>query len=110
MSQLLKQPPEPGCFWNVNLPWPTDVPATQPNGIPELVFCEPSRDPLPLRYEKQTERQAERISSASTSIRDESLSDEHYCYAGRYGDRIAATGSDVAVCFSGGIAITHLCA
>lgn len=96
LGQLLKQPPQPGCFWNVNLPWPTDVPAAAPDGMPELVFCEPSRDPLPLLYKKQPNPQAP----------------EHpeYMYAGRYGDRAAAPGTDVAVCFGGGIAITHLSA
>lgn len=87
IAQLLKQPPKPGGFWNVNLPWPEGKrSATQ---IPDLVFCQPSRDPLPLRYEK--------------------LEGDRYIYSGRYGDRMAAPGTDVAVCFGGAIAITHLC-
>ncbi len=86
IAQLLKKPPQPGCFWNVNLPWPEEG---QPmNQIPDLVFCEPSRDPLPLSYEKQG---------------------NCYRYNGSYSDRAAAPGSDVATCFSGAIAITHLC-
>ena len=89
IDELLKRPPEPGCFWNVNLPWPMDVQTTSKSEIPELVFCEPSRDPLPLYYEQQG---------------------SHYSYNGRYGDRVAAPGSDVAVCFGGSIAITQLSA
>lgn len=82
IEQLLAQPPQPGCFWNVNLPWPGDR-----TDFPELVFCPPSQDPLPLTYEATPE-----------GLR----------YSGRYGDRPASPGTDVAVCFGGAIAITHL--
>ena len=82
LDVLLKQPPEPGSFWNVNLPWPGDR-----TDLPELVFCKPSRDPLPVSY---------------------SQAGESFTYTGRYGDRPAAFGTDVAVCFSGSIAVTQL--
>ncbi len=82
IEQLLKQPPEPGHFWNVNLPWPGDR-----TDLPELVFCQPSRDPLPVSYVQEGDA---------------------FTYNGRYGDRPAAPGTDVAVCFSGSIAITQL--
>ncbi|NJN31313.1 MAG: 5'/3'-nucleotidase SurE [Synechococcales cyanobacterium RM1_1_8] len=82
IALLLTQPPQPGQFWNVNLPWPQG-----PNHQPELVFCQPSRDPLPVVY-VQTGNQ--------------------FQYSGRYGDRPAAPGSDVAACFGGAISITQL--
>jgi len=82
IETLLKQPPEPGHFWNVNLPWPGDR-----TDLPELVFCQPSRDPLPVSY----------VQTGNS-----------FTYSGRYGDRPAAPNTDVAFCFSGAIAITQL--
>lgn len=79
---LLTKPPQPGCFWNVNLPWPGDR-----RDFPDLVFCQPSQDPLPLAY---------------------ATLPEGLLYSGRYGARRATPGTDVAVCFGGAIAITHL--
>ncbi len=79
---FLQQPPEPGSFWNVNLPWPGDR-----TDLPELVFCQPSRDPLPLSY---------------------SQAGNAFTYNGNYSDRPAAPGTDVAVCLSGSIAVTQL--
>ena len=82
LDVLLKQPPEPGSFWNVNLPWPGDR-----EDLPELVFCKPSRDPLPVTY---------------------SQAGNAFTYNGSYSDRPAAPGTDVAVCFGGSIAVTQL--
>jgi 5'-nucleotidase len=82
LNVLLQQPPEPGHFWNVNLPWPGDR-----EDLPELVFCQPSRDPLPVNYAQDGDT---------------------FSYQGRYGDRPASPGTDVAVCFGGAIAITQL--
>lgn len=82
IATLMAKPPQPGCFWNVNLPWPGDR-----TDLPELVFCQPSQEPLPVVYaETQTGLQ----------------------YQGRYRDRPASPGTDVAACFGGAIAITHL--
>ncbi len=82
LEVLMTQPPEPGSFWNVNLPWPGDR-----TDLPELVFCKPSRDPLPVTY---------------------SQAGDSFTYNGGYSDRPAAPGTDVAACFSGSIAVTQL--
>ncbi len=70
-------------FWNVNYPHlDPDSP------LPELVFCEPSKDTMHLEY-------------VQNSVGD---------YVGRsvYRDRPVTPGTDVGVCFSGKIAITQL--
>ncbi len=69
-------------FWNVNFPHlEKGLPA------PEIVFCEPSNDPLPVEYE---------------------LDGEFFCYRGEYAKRDRTIGTDVDICFSGKIAITQL--
>ncbi len=79
---LMAKPLPPKHFWNVNLPHlrPEDP-------EPEIVFCEPSCDPLLVGFEK----------SGNT-----------YIYKGEYGDRPRQPGTDVDVCFAGNIAITQL--
>lgn len=79
---LLAKPIEPKTFWNVNLP---HLQIDEPE--PEIIFCEPSQDPLPVNY---------RIEG-----------DIHYYY-GEYALRERTQGTDVDVCFSGNIAITRL--
>lgn len=82
LAVLLQEPLPPKTFWNVNLPhWQPGEPE------PQLVFCQPSSDPLPLVY-------------AATP--------QGYVYGGRYGDRLQSPHTDVAVCFGGNIAITQL--
>jgi 5'-nucleotidase len=71
-----------GHFWNVNLPH------LEPGAPePEIVFCEPSIEPLPVRYR---------------------LEGDLYYYEGEYSQRERAPGTDVDICFSGQIAVTQL--
>jgi len=79
---LLDRPCDRGTFWNVNLPHLDD---DAPD--PEIVFCEASTSPLPLDYQ---------------------VMPEGYQYQGNYQQREATPGTDVAVCFSGHIAIVQL--
>ena len=69
-----------GSFWNVNLP---HLEPGQPE--PEIIFCQPSIDPLPVRFRVE--------------------GDLHY-YEGEYGKRDRTLGTDVDVCFAGNIAVT----
>ncbi|RMF24510.1 MAG: 5'/3'-nucleotidase SurE [Cyanobacteria bacterium J083] len=71
-----------GKFWNVNLPH-----LSPDSPLPEIVFCQPSTDPLPLDYR---------------------LEGNCYYYQGVYNKRDRTPGTDVDVCFSGKIAVTLL--
>lgn len=82
LADLLKRPAVPGTFWNVNLP---HLEPGDPD--PEVVFCEPSTQPLPANYR---------------------MEGEHFHYVGEYALRDRAPGTDVDICFSGRIAITEL--
>lgn len=82
LADLLARPLEPGCFWNVNLPY---VEPGDPD--PEMVFCQPSTQPLPIEYRVQG---------------------EEFYYIGDYGQRDRAPNTDVDVCFSGKIAVTKI--
>jgi 5'-nucleotidase len=82
-DRLLTLPLPPKSFWNVNLPYRTSV----EDPLPQIVFCEPSCDPLPIDYR---------------------LDGEELVYAGVYRDRSRTPGTDVDVCFNGDIAITML--
>ena len=67
-------------FWNVNLPH------LEPGAKePELMFCKPSIDPLPLNFRQEKDL---------------------YYYQGEYSKRNRTRDTDVDVCFSGNIAIT----
>lgn len=81
LAQLLRERPEPGYFWNVNLPHP--APGERE---PQVVRCEQERHSLHVIYE---EREPGRFS-----------------YAGDYHDRPRVPGSDVDVCFRGDISVT----
>ena len=83
LDRLFTLPLPPKSFWNVNLPYR----ASLSDPLPQLVFCEPSCDPLPIDYR---------------------LEDSELIYAGVYRDRSRAPGTDVDVCFNGDIAITML--
>jgi 5'-nucleotidase len=82
LETLFKLPLAPRSFWNVNLP---HLEPHEPE--PEIIFCSPSVDPLPLNYQKQGNL---------------------YHYQGKYSERKITSGSDVDVCFSGNIAITEI--
>jgi 5'-nucleotidase len=83
LGLLSDRPPEPGSFWNVNLPQPLDSGAA----VPECVFCKIDPQPLPIEYE----------------LRDGKLH-----YRARYQDRAQTAGHDVEICFSGAITISRL--
>lgn len=82
LVKLFDHPVEPGTFWNVNLPHP------EPGSPrPEIVFCSPCTQPLPIDYR---------------------IEGNNFYYAGRYADRKRDPGGDVDVCFSGHIAVTQI--
>ena len=81
LDDLLQRPIPVGTFWNVNLPH------LQANQEPEIVFCEPSIQPLSVQYH---------------------VDGDTYYYNGEYAKRPRVPGSDVDVCFSGNIAVTKL--
>lgn len=82
LAQLLTQPIAPGRFWNVNLPHLKADAAD-----PELVFCAPCTQPLPVTYRVEA---------------------DSFVYAGDYSKRLRDIGGDVEVCFAGKIAVTQL--
>jgi 5'-nucleotidase len=82
LDRLWSLPLPPRSFWNVNLPHCFTL-----DPLPELVFCQPSADPLPIAYQ---------------------LQGDELIYQGVYRDRPRTPGTDVDVCFSGNIAITQL--
>jgi 5'-nucleotidase len=80
LEQLLREPWEPGSFWNVNLP---HLAPDEPD--PEIVVCPLDPSPLPLAYRLE----------AGCAV-----------YAGVYQQRARIPGRDVAVCFGGAITAT----
>jgi 5'-nucleotidase len=70
----------PGTFWNINLP---HLRPEEPD--PEVIICPLDPSPLPLSFRSE--------------------GDLHF-YNGDYHQRPRRPGSDVDVCFSGGIAVT----
>jgi 5'-nucleotidase len=82
LADLMNRPLVPGTFWNVNLPH-LEAEVKEP----EIVFCQPSIDPLPVNF---------RIEG-----------DLHY-YQGEYSKRDRTLGTDVDVCFSGNISVTQI--
>lgn len=83
LQMLFILPPEPGTFWNVNLPDP-DAPA---DDVPDCVFCDIDPHPLPVAYE----------------TRDGKLH-----YKARYQDRRREPGCDVEHCFAGCITVSQV--
>ncbi|MEL7036686.1 MAG: 5'/3'-nucleotidase SurE [Cyanobacteria bacterium J06592_8] len=82
LEDLLNRPLEPGSFWNVNFPY------LEPNSPePEIVFCQPSTQPLPIDYQ---------------------VEGENFLYIGNYSQRLRTPQTDVDVCFSGNIAVTQI--
>lgn len=82
LDKLMSLPLEPGCFWNVNFPHLDPVTPTPP-----ITLCNPSNRPLPTEFRQVG---------------------ESFVYAGNYQSRERVPGTDVAVCFSGEIAVTKL--
>ncbi|MCU0567896.1 MAG: 5'/3'-nucleotidase SurE [Oculatellaceae cyanobacterium Prado106] len=80
LQQLMNQPLEAGCFWNVNLP---HLAPGDPE--PEIMVCPLCSQPLPAKYELE-----------GTVLQ----------YVGDYQQRSRDPGADVEVCFSGNIAVT----
>lgn len=79
---LLDRPRAPSSFWNVNLPH-----LTPGSDLPEVVFCPLDPHPLPVAFHAE---------------------DGKLHYRGSYQDRASLLGHDVAVCFSGRVAVTQL--
>ncbi|HVS70523.1 MAG TPA: 5'/3'-nucleotidase SurE [Phycisphaerae bacterium] len=74
-----------GEFWNVNFPWREPHDHRQP---PAIEFCERSRRPLPVKYDRTAE--------GLSYVRD------------RYHLREFEPGSDIDICFGGDIAISRI--
>lgn len=79
LAELLPKKLPKGCFWNVNLPH------LEEDCNPEIVFCKPSIDPLPIQFKKEG---------------------NSYWYKGEYLQRKRTEETDVDVCFSGKIAVS----
>jgi 5'-nucleotidase len=82
LRELLAGEPEPGVFWNINLPHLG--PGARP---PEVVHCSLNPGPLPLAFRCEGDLW-------------------HYC--GNYHERPRDPGSDVDICFGGRIAVTRI--
>ena len=80
LDLLLAKDLPKGSFWNVNLP-----PLGEDAPEPEIIFCPPSIDSLPVKFHKEGNL---------------------YHYQGSYHDRPVEKGTDVDACFSGNIAIS----
>lgn len=83
LDELLPRPIEPGLFYNVNFPA-----LAGDTSEPEIVFCPLDPNPLPLSYRHED--------------------GGHHVYDGVYASRLRHPGTDVDVCFKGGIAITGI--
>ena len=86
LQDLMARPLAQGCFWNVNFPHIPQLGDGATAAIPEIVFCQASRQPLPTRFESDGDR---------------------FVYHGDYSRRDRTAGDDVDVCFSGKIAVTQ---
>lgn len=80
LEELFDRPLPDRSFWNVNLPH-LELNSKEP----EIVFCQPSTEPLPVDYR---------------------IDGDLYYYKGEYNQRDRSPGTDVDVCFSGDIAVT----
>jgi 5'-nucleotidase len=82
LRDLMTSPPEPGTFWNVNLPHP------EPGGPdPVVVHCQVDTSPLPLAYREEP---------------------DGLVYSGDYQSRPRIPSSDVDICFGGRIAVSKV--
>ncbi|MBK9167227.1 MAG: 5'/3'-nucleotidase SurE [Bryobacterales bacterium] len=82
IESLMKDPPEDGAFWNVNLPH------LDHNGGGDVTVCPLDGAPLDVRYRKEG---------------------DSYVFIGEYPRRRPAPGTDVDLCFRGHITATKLC-
>ena len=82
LADLMNRSPEVGTYWNINLP---HLEPGDPD--PEVVFCQPSTQALPVNYR---------------------VEGDDYYYVGKYAQRDRTLGTDVDVCFAGKIAVTRL--
>ncbi|MGC1306688.1 MAG: 5'/3'-nucleotidase SurE [Phormidesmis sp.] len=88
LAKLMAKAPEPGQFWNVNLPAPPlDSTADGATDQPEIVFCKSCTQPLPMEF-----------------VVDEA----GFRYAGAYEDRLRDADGDVDVCLSGRISVVNI--
>lgn len=83
LELLLVRPPEPGSFWNVNLPQLGE----DDDAVPQCVFCPVDPNPLPADFD----------------LREGKLH-----YRARYQDRRRTVGHDVELCFFGHITISQI--
>jgi 5'-nucleotidase len=82
LRELMARPPEPGTFWNVNLPHPE--PSIRD---PEIVRCAVDPSPLPSTYREEA---------------------AGLVYTGDYQSRPRISGSDVDICFGGRISVSKV--
>lgn len=78
--ELFTQPLPEKSFWNINLPH-----VFTGEKDPEIIYCEPSNDPLPIEFRKNGDT---------------------FHYTGKYPERFRKKGTDIDICFSGNIAIS----
>jgi len=82
LRRLMARPWRPGLFWNVNLPH-----LESGDAMPEFTTCPLDPAPLPLSFRRDGEL---------------------FHYDGDYHERQRQPGTDVDVCFRGGIAVTEI--
>jgi len=82
IAELIARPWDPGTFWNINLP---NLDPEEPD--PKVFFCPVDCSPLPLSFRREAGL---------------------FHYDGNYQQRPRRPGSDVDVCFNGGIAVTRI--
>jgi 5'-nucleotidase len=81
IRQIMEEGCEPGAYWNVNLPH------LDPGETACVVRCDPDRQPLDVRFERQ-----------GSAFR----------YSGTYRERPRTPGRDVEHCFGGSITVSRL--
>lgn len=81
IRQLLDEPWNEGEYWNVNLPHLSTGESA------EIIFCEPDRKRLDVRFTREG---------------------ESFRYAGSYQNRLRTPGYDVDQCFEGNITVSRL--
>lgn len=82
LQRLMQRPPDPGRFWNVNLPH-----MQKEDPVPEMIECAVCTQPLPTEF---------------------MVEDDQFRYVGRYGDRRRDPGADVDICLSGHISVSEI--
>ena len=85
LAQFMATPPEPGAFWNVNLPHGEAVDGSGQE--PNIQVCTACTQPLPTAY---------------------AVENNEFRYVGRYGDRQRDPGGDTDICLSGNISAVKI--